>query len=214
MLTFTAFFTFMCTECSLSWSPFHVHQMHGCSRQCCHNVHGVSALDILTYNAYFNQLPKPARRKWLLDYITTHSSVSSEKLPEISFFVCGKAVCQVIWIATLGISSSFFYRIRQKAFSGSISIVTEPQRSPLQKTSKAIAWIENYFALVGDKLPHRMVIHLPSNLTKVGIYKKMCQDFAHRNEPTNIVSQSNFFKIWNENFPQVLIPKVSHITHS
>ena len=108
----------------------------GCSRQYCHNVHGVSVLDILTYNAYLNQLPKPARRKWLLDYITTHSSVSSEKLPEISFFVCGKAVCEVIWIATLGISSSFFYRIRQKAFRWSISIVTEPQQSNCKKRAK------------------------------------------------------------------------------
>lgn len=51
------------------------------------------------------------------------------------------------------------------------------------------------------------MIHLPSNLTKVGIYQRMDTDMQHR-KLGNITSQSNFFKIWDEHFPEVVIPKV------
>ena len=194
---------------SLTWSPFTIHDMNGCSRQCCQNTHNLSVLDIMQYRAYFNELPKNAKRKWILDFIATHSSYqAASKLPDISYTICGKKVCQNVWIATLGISSSFFYCIRKKFLNGSVAIIKEPNQSPSQKTQKAIAWIQNYVDLLGDHLPHRMIVHLPSNLTKVGIYHKMVDDFQQRKQASDTVSQSNFFKIWDEHFSHVTIPKV------
>ena len=121
--------------------------LNGCAPNCCKMKHQILVLDILAYHSYFDQLPKNAKRKWLLDYFTTHTSA------EISFYVCGKKVCQDIRIATLGISTLFFYYIRKKALSGSVCVDTGPHRSPLLRTNEAIAWLQNYIELVGDRLP-------------------------------------------------------------
>ena len=122
---------------SLTWSPFTIHDMNGCSRQCCQNTHNLSVLDIMQYRAYFNELPKNAKCKWILDFIATHSSYqAASKLPDISYTICGKKVCQNVWIATLGISSSFFYCIRKKFLNGSVAIIKEPSRSPSQKNAE------------------------------------------------------------------------------
>ena len=81
-------------------------------------------------------------------------------------------------------SSLFFYCIRKMFLNGSFAIIKEPSRSPLQKTQNAIAWIHNYVDLLGDHLPHRMIVHLLNNLTKVGIYHKMVGDFQQQKQAT------------------------------
>jgi hypothetical protein len=69
-----------------------------------------------------------------------------------------------------------------------------------------------FFNLIGDHLPHRMGIHLPSNLTKVAVYQRLVDDMRARHKPS-IISQSQFFRIWDEKFGNVSIPKVclSHV---
>ena len=182
--------------------------MDGCASHCCQYIHHVSVIDILSYHNYFQQLNKEGKQRWLLEYFNTHSFILNSSQMEVSFFVCGKQVCQPIWISTLGISSSNFYTIRKKFINGSLTIVKEAHRKPSQKTNEAVAWMTNYFDLVADRLPHRMVVHLPSNLSKVGIYQRMIVDFKTRSQHRNIVSKSHFFKLWDDHFPQVTIPKV------
>ena len=153
--------------------------MNGCAPHCCQSVHNINILDIIKYHNYFEELSRQAKQKWLLDYFNTHSTVTAiyNNESEISFFICGKQVCQTVWISTLGISTSNFYGIRKKFLTGCVSVIKDTQRSPLQRTSEAIAWMTNYFNLIGDHLPHRMVIHLPSSLTKVNIYNRMIAEF-------------------------------------
>ena len=158
------------------------------------------------YHNYFSQLPKSRKRTWLLEYFRIHSFIIDNGQMDITMLVCGKKVCQAVSIATLGISHSFFYNMRKKFLSGSITVMSETQRSPLEKTSQAIAWLQNYVDLIGDHLPQRMIVHLPSNLTKVAIYQRMVEDFKGRNY--SLISQSNFFKVWEEHFSYVTIPKV------
>ena len=45
-----------------------------------------------------------------------------------------------------------------------LNLSHETQCSSLQRTNEAIAWMTNYFDLVGEYLPHHMAIHLPSGL--------------------------------------------------
>ena len=181
--------------------------MNGCAVKCCINVHKVNALDILSYHSYFEQLSREARQKWLIQYFNNQSSKNGLGEVEINYYICGKEVCQPVWISTLGISVSTFYNARKKFLSGSLVVVHDTQRSPRLRTNQAIAWMKNYFDLIGDKLPHRMSVHLPSNLSKLAIYQRMTADFQKRRENI-IISQSNFFRIWDENFPEVVIPKV------
>ena len=96
--------------------------------------------------------------------------------------------------------------------TGSVSLSHETQRSLFQRTNEAIAWMTNYFDLVGDYLPHHMAIHLPS-LTKLHVYQKMVTEFKERNKD-NIIAQSNFFRDWEHHFPNITIPKASIIVTS
>ena len=198
-------------DCCQTWNAFEIEKMDGCAPNCCISVHNVNVMDILTYHSYFEQLSKEAKQKWLNQYFNNHSSTAvanGQQESEISYFVSGKSVCRNVWVSSLGISTSTFYNARKRFLSGSVSIVREMQRSPQLKTNEAIAWMQNYFDLVGDKLPHLMSVHLPSNLSKLTIYQRMTSEFRNRKESSITISQSNFFRIWEEHFPDVIIPKV------
>ena len=190
---------------SILWNAFDVAKMNGCTPQCSQSVHGISPLDILSYHHYFIQLPKSAKLQWIIDYIHLHSLRESNS--GITFIIAGKSVCQNLWIATLGISTSLFYKAKQKAYSGCLKISKSTERAPLQKSHEAIAWMHSYFNLVGDYMPNRMVVHLPSNLSKLSVYQRMVVDMTNRKKDS-IVSKSHFFRLWEEHFSHVNIPKV------
>ena len=100
--------------------------------------------------------------------------------------MCVTGLSKDIWMSTLGISSSYFYEVRKKFlklrlslrkrnYSKQVQLLNlshETQRSSLQRTNEAIAWMTNYFDLVGEYLPHHMAIHLPSGLTKLHVIKR------------------------------------------
>lgn len=185
------------------WELSKVLKINGCgTSQCATNVHYLLPLDILTFNKHFERLSKFPRRKWLLDYLISHSSNQ-----DTTFLVSGKVVCQKLWIATLGISQATFYSIRKMFIQGVVSVFSSGVRSPLLRTNEALAWMENYFTLIGDSMPHRMVLHLPSSLSKLSIYQRLLHDFRSRGKG-HVVSQSQFFKLWESHFGNVIIPKV------
>ena len=196
------------TGSSLVWDVFDVLRANGCSPQCSNKVHHLSALDILSYHHYFIQLPKSAKLQWIVDYLNTHSS--SFNPCETMHIIAGKNVCQALWIATLGISTSLYYKARKMVSGGSIHVYRDIQRTPLQKSSRAVAWMHNYFSLIGDQMPHRMIVHLPSNLSKLSVYNRMACDMRSRGLE-HIVCQSQFFRLWDEHFAHVSIPKVCQI---
>ena len=59
-------------------------------------------------------------------------------------------------------------------------------------------------------MPHRMIVHLPSNLSKLSVYNRMACDMRSRGLE-HIVCQSQFFRLWDEHFAYVSIPKVCQI---
>ena len=56
------------------------------------------------------------------------------------------------------------------------------------------------FSSVGDYMPHKQALHLPSMLTVKAVYERMQLDLGQT------VSQAQFYKLWNQNFPQLLSP--------
>ena len=68
--------------------------------------------------------------------------------------------------------------------------------------------MDNFFNLIGDHMPHQMGIHLPSSLTKVSVYQRMLSELKSRGK-VSIISKAHFFKLWEEQFSQVTIPKVT-----
>jgi len=77
------------------------------------------------------------------------------------------------------------------------------------KTSEAKTWMERYFNLIGDKMPHNGQIHLSSWETRRDIYLRHKEDMAIRQVDENsIISLSMFYKLWHNEFANVIIPEV------
>ena len=189
----------------VQWDVFDVMKLNGCAEKCGEAIHHLLPVNILSYHYYFTTLPKSAKRQWLLDYFHTHSSNL-----ETTYIISGKTVCQKVWIATLGISPTSFYSIRKLFISGTVRVFAKPNRQPLQKTYEALGWMQQYFSLIGDHRPHRMMIHLPSCLSKVSVYKRMVSEFQSR-QKGQFISKSQFFLLWDNHFNHVIIPAVSYL---
>ena len=59
---------------------------------------------------------------------------------------------------------------------------------------------------LGDYLPDKLAIHLPSSMTVKGIFDRMCEELI---TTTSLVSQAQFYNLWKEYYPHVTIPTVS-----
>ena len=57
-------------------------------------------------------------------------------------------------------------------------------------------------------MPDRGTVHLPSCLSKLGIYQRQVLEFKDRGK-AQVISQSQFFEIWKTHFHHVTIPKAS-----
>ena len=180
--------------------------MNGCGAACATTKHMLSPVDILRYNGHFSELSSISKKQWLLDYFIMNSSTEGDEL-ETPYLICGKPVCLSLWVATLNISLSHFYHMRSLFRQGHVSIVIQVQRSPLLRTKEAIAWMEGFFALMGERMPDRATVHLPSCLSKLSVYQRMNAEMKERKK-TQIISQSQFFQLWKTSFSHVTIPKV------
>ena len=77
------------------------------------------------------------------------------------------------------------------------------------KTEGAIAWMERYFDLIGDKMPDKNQIHLPCWENQKDVYNRYCTDLEKEATKEEILGISMFRKIWGESFANVVIPEVS-----
>lgn len=188
------------------WDFLQIYRMNGCGEACPGTKHHLSTTDILRSHEHFTSLPVLARKQWILDYLIMHSSEQSEQM-EIALMISGKVVCLPVWIATLGFSKSHYYGVRQLFLQGCKRIVSHIHRHPTQKTNEAVAWLDNFVTLMGDKMPDRATIHLPSCFSKLSVYQRLVQEFKDRGKG-QIICQSQFFEVWKTHFHHVSIPKV------
>lgn len=122
--------------------------------------------------------------------------------------MCGKNVCLPIWLSVLDLSKSRYYEVRQSFLQGALFV--ERLSSPTahqRKSFEAIAWMQQYFSQVGDCMPDRMAIHLPSFLTNASVYSRMKEELEASGQ--QVISQSHFYSLWSTEFPHVSIPKVT-----
>lgn len=182
-----------------------VFSLDGCSHQCAKTTHHLSETDIWITHQRFALLSNFQQRQWILDYL--HSNTSNET-KETIFLVVGKGVCLQIWLGTLGLSRSRYYEVRKAFSSGVISFqrALSPTTSHRPKSCKAIAWMQYYFQQIGDQMPDRMAIHLPSFLTNVLVYNRMKEELEGRGD--EVISQAHFYSLWKDEFSHVTIPKV------
>ncbi|XP_077986807.1 uncharacterized protein LOC144441142 isoform X2 [Glandiceps talaboti] len=134
------------------------------------------------------------------------SHVHGEK-QQFMFIVAGTKVCTLGWRLIYGISKSRFYDYQKKFLNGALKNIhgnTGMLRSRVE-VNLAKAWLTNYVALMGDKMPNTDQIHLPSSMTKIHVYTDYLADT--RQPQSQKISQSSFYELWSKEFNHVRIPK-------
>ena len=185
--------------------------------QCCekHCLFHLTANDVLTLQRKFSSLGANAQRQWLGDRISENSRPSLETgMLHTRYIVGGQEVCQFAWCRVLRISPK---RVSRVFKSVSVGMVTAEHGNKGKKrinTKSEIAhtWMNRYFQLVGDRMPHNNQLHLPSWETQKDVYCRFTEDMKIQGIAENdIVSLSLFYKIWGTDFRNVVIPEVRHI---
>ncbi len=179
-------------------------EVSGCeSKQCVSAKHHLTITDVWTARQRFDHLGQFQQRQWVLDNFHTNDT---------NFYIAGKAVCKPVWLATLGLSRSRFHEIKKSYNDGVLFFeqIKSP-KSRMEKSHESVAWMKQFFDKVGDKMPDRLAIHLPSFMTQTSVYSRMKEDLLTQNLP--VISSSHFYNLWAADFPHVTIPKVCY-SHS
>ena len=71
----------------------------------------------------------------------------------MQYILCGRVVCQSLWLGALAISTSRFYDIRKEFVTVGSSYQEKKAQSLLPKSMKCVEWMRSYFDRVGDKRP-------------------------------------------------------------
>ena len=98
--------------------------MNGCSVNCVQLVHKLAVVDILIYHELFSQLPKSSKKQWVLDYLKMNTPTGSSN-EETRFNICGQTVCNQVWLGILGLSQSYYYKVRALFRNGVVNVTME-----------------------------------------------------------------------------------------
>ena len=71
---------------------------------------------------------------------------------------------------------------------------------------RAIGWLRMFIKKLGDHMPMKDEIHLPTCLTKFDVYMLAADDLSQGN--LQCCGMSTFYRIWAAEFPNVKIPQV------
>ena len=82
-------------------------------------------------------------------------------------------------------------------------------RAVSHKRTVAYGWFKRFVDCFGDYMPHSGSIHLPHTLTKLMVYHQMRTQMIDRGLAScDILKVSAFYNMWEQEFPNCIIPKV------
>lgn len=179
-----------------------------CSGEC---LLKLNAQNILPIRRKMKSLGMNEKRQWLMDKILESSRVIEPGKVDTTFLVAGREVCKLAWCIVHGISLRQLTRVTKCVSLGQVTTEhgNRGKKRYNTKSSGAKAWMSRYFHLIGDKMPHNDQIHLPSWETQKDLFVRYEGDMIQQGlTESDIVSLSTFYRIWNEDFPNVVIPEV------
>ena len=180
-----------------------------CDRYCLRHL---TAIDVMNCKRELVQCKTTIdRKKWLLAQLANSSNESSNRVVQTRYFVAGKEICSSAWCRIFSVSRRTLQRMQQRIVDadrmeqhGNVG-----KKRLNTKTEGAIAWMEKYFDLIGDKMPDKNQIHLPCWENQKDVHNRYSTDLERRGNKEEILGVSMFYKIWRESFPNVVIPEVS-----
>ena len=183
---------------------------------CCDNLclRHLTAMDVIACQTEINQYKnKTDRKRCLFAKLTNGSSETSKGMITTRYFVAGKEICAAAWCKVYSVSYRTLRRMKQKIILGEeMEHGNLGKKRRNTKTEAAIAWMDRYFNLIGDKMPDKDQIHLPCWENQKDIYHRYCNDFKSRGSmEEDLLGISLFYKVWIDHFSNVIIPEVSKI---
>lgn len=133
---------------AMKWDLFEVMEMNGCEETCTTCVHGLTEYDILRVHSVFTSLTTVEQRRWVHEYLCNNCPTDESGTSDpsgLQFILCGRAVCQPLWLATLSVSTSRFYDLRKLFLENSGPPAKKKPRSVSAKSFAAISWMTSYF---------------------------------------------------------------------
>lgn len=177
-----------------------------CQQQCLLSLTPKAVLSVRKLNS----MTSNAQRQWVADKVFEGHRIQGGKA-EVQFNVSGVNVCHTAWCKLHQISRKKLTRVTRDVARGLV-IVQHGNKGTKRNSVKidtAKTWMERYFHLVGDKMPHNGQIHLPSWESRKDVYVRYCSDMSQQQLTSqDTVQLSTFYKIWSDHFPTVVIPEV------
>lgn len=155
-------------------------------------------------NKFYGLRTETAQNQYVIDYLHQHSGSGGEHL----YTVGGIEICEKCWRFSYGLRIKRFSRLKQKFSNG--TIIVEHGRygltHPSDATIRTLSWMDIFFKKIGDQMPTKKVIHLPSCLTKADVYGLAFDDL--NSGGLSSPSPTTFYRLWQTHFTDVVIPKV------
>ena len=140
----------------------------------------------------------------ILDYMKQHSRGNKSILYSIS----GHEVCEVCFRLVHGVRHNRFAAIKCRFLNG--VVMAEHGRYGksclTDSTIRVISWLRTFIQKIGDRMPTKDEIHLPSCLTRADVYALAVDDLSQGG--LHCCKLSTFYDVWKSHFPNVKIPKV------
>lgn len=176
-----------------------------CEKQCFRQL---SFLDIQTIREQIQGLSETIQNKFIVKYLFEHSGAG---FVSPVYNVSGKIVCEKCWRLSCGVRRKRFSRLKSEVSQGAVTIEHGRQGllSPIESTMRVVSWMRSFFDKIGDKLPTKNSVHLPSCMTKADVYGLAYDDLTDGG--LSCPSPSTFYRVWNKEFANVVIPKVQYI---
>ena len=142
-------------------------------------------------------------------FIITYMRDHSRKDKSVLYTLCGEQVCEVCWRLTYGIRYNKFRGLKDKYTSGVVALEhgLTGRLNTSQSSLRLISWMRSFFEKIGDHMPMSDALHLPSCLTRVDVYELAKDDLTQGG--LACCSLAHMYKVWNDEFPHVKIPKVT-----
>lgn len=176
-----------------------------CEKKC---MRKLSVEDVNATELHFRNMDQTQQCNYVLSYLSDHSQVDYSGDYVTEFMVKGKSVCREVWLLIHSINKEWFRRLFNKFKEGAVEVEhgNKGNKKPSQRTTDCIAWLQFFISCVGQYQPDNKTIHLPSCFTRLSIYRRLCEENKSFNTPS--IGLSQFYSIFHDHFPHVVIPKV------
>ena len=177
-----------------------------CSRRRVTCFKTLSQKSIENTQQHFYGLSETAQTQKVLNYMKEHGRVDGTVL----YNVGGEEVCEAGFLMVYGLRYNRFKTIKSKYSSG--VVIAEHGNLGRGQYSvasiRAMSWLRMFISKVGDSMPMKEEIHLPSCLTKSDVYALAADDLSQGS--LECCGVSSFYNLWKAEFPNVKIPQVSN----